>query len=124
MNQQRRLIRELMFYKFQLGFNIAEQTKNIPFSAGEEAVDQSTITKFFLLINQIWKVLSNNPTQNHKSQQLQLVVGQLWPGVVMRDGAQLVGRMDKSKNFKEKWVYEEKVNSYKKWLQIICNSYM
>ena len=26
--------------------------------------------------------------------------------------------------FKEKWVYEEKVSSYKKWLQIIYNSYI
>ena len=35
-----------------------------------------------------------------------------------------VGQMDQSMNLKEKWVYEEKVISYKKWLQIIYNSYM
>ena len=69
-------------------------------------------------------VLSNNPTQNHKSQQLQLVVGPLWHGVMMPVGALLVGRMDQNMNLKEKWVYEEKVSSYKKWLQIIYNSYM
>ena len=37
----------------------------------------------------------------------------------------LVGQMEKKNmNLKEKWVYEEKVSSYKKWLQIIYNSYM
>ena len=36
----------------------------------------------------------------------------------------LVGRMDQNMNLKEKWVYEEKVSSYKKWLQTIYNSYM
>ena len=36
----------------------------------------------------------------------------------------LVGWMNQNMNFKEKWVYEEKVSSYKKWLQIIYNSYM
>ena len=36
----------------------------------------------------------------------------------------LVGQMDQNMNLKEKWVYEEKVSSYKKWLQIIYNSYM
>ena len=39
-------------------------------------------------------------------------------------GVLLVGRMDQNMNLKEKWVYEEKVSSYKKWLQIIYNSYM
>ena len=64
------------------------------------------------------KLLSNNPMQNHKSQQLQLVVNPLSPGVMIL----LVGRMDQNMNLKEKWVYEEKVSSYKKWLQIIYNS--
>ena len=53
----------------------------------------------------IKKVLSNNPMQNHKSQQLQLVVGPLWPGVMV-----LVGRMGQNINLKEKWVYEKKVS--------------
>ena len=61
--------------------------------------------------------IKTNPTQNHKSQQLQLVV-------MVPVGVQLVGRMDENMNLKEKWVYEEKVSSYKKRLQIIYNSYM
>ena len=69
-------------------------------------------------------MLSNNPTQNHKSQQLQLAVGSLWPGVMVPVGVLLVGRMDQNMNLKEKWVHEEKVSSYKKWLQIIYNSCM
>ena len=69
------------------------------------------------------KVVSNNPTQNHKSQQIQLVVGPLWPGVAVPVGVLLLGRMDQNR-LKEKWVYEEKVSSYEKWLQIIYNSYM
>ena len=70
-------------------------------------------------------VLSNNPTQNHKYQQLQLVVGPLWPRVMVPVGVLLVGRMYQNMNLKGKWVYEEKVSSYKKkWLQIIYNSYM
>ena len=32
--------------------------------------------------------------------------------------------MDQNMNLKEKWVYEEKVSSFKNWLQIIYNSYM
>ncbi len=55
--------------------------------------------------------MSNNPTQNYKSQQLQLVVGPLWPGVVVPVGVLLVGRMDQNMNLKEKWVYEEKVST-------------
>ena len=39
-------------------------------------------------------------------------------------GVLLVGRMDQNMNLEDKWVYEEKVSSYKKWLQIIYNSYM
>ena len=62
--------------------------------------------------------------QNHKSQQLQLLVGPLWPRVMVPVGVRLVGQMDQNMNLKEKWVYEEKVSSYKKWLQIIYNSYM
>ena len=62
--------------------------------------------------------------QNHKSQQLQLVVGPLWPGVMVPVGVLLVGRMDQNKSLKEKWVHEEKVSSYNKRLQIIYNSYM
>ena len=69
-------------------------------------------------------VLSNKPTQNHISQQLQLVVCPLWPGVMVPVGVLLVGGMDENMNLKEKWVYEAKVSSYKKWLQIIYNSYM
>ena len=42
------------------------------------------------------KVLSNNPTQNYKSQQLQLVVGLLWPGVMVPVGVLIVGRMDQN----------------------------
>ena len=48
------------------------------------------------------------PTQNHKYQQLQLVVGPLWPWVMVPVGVLLVGRMDQNMNLKEKWVYEEK----------------
>ena len=70
------------------------------------------------------KVLSNNPMQNHKSQQLQLVVGPLWPRVVVPVGVLLVGPMDQNRYLKEKWVYEEKVSPYKKWLQIRYNSYI
>ena len=62
--------------------------------------------------------------QNHKSQQLRLVVGPLWPRVAVPVGNLLEGRMDQNMNLKEKWVYEEKVSSYKKWLQILYNSYM
>ena len=61
----------------------------------------------------IKKALSNNPKQNHKSQQLQLVVGPLWPGVMVPLGVLLVGRMYQNMNLKEKWVYEEKVSSFK-----------
>ena len=32
--------------------------------------------------------------------------------------------MDQNMILKEKWVYEEKASSYKKWLQIIYNSYI
>ena len=32
--------------------------------------------------------------------------------------------MNQNMNLKEKWVNEEKVSSYKKWLQIIYDSYM
>ena len=53
-------------------------------------------------------------SQNHKSQQLLLVMGPLWPGVMVPIGVQLVGRMDQNVNLKEKWVYEEKVSSHKK----------
>ena len=60
------------------------------------------------------KISSNNPTQNHKSQQLQLVVGPLWPRVVVPVGVLLVGRMDQNMSIKEKWVHEENVGSYKK----------
>ena len=62
--------------------------------------------------------------QNHESQQLQLVVGPLWPGVMVPVGVLLVGRMDQNMNLKEKWVYEEKLSLYQKWLQIIYNSYV
>ena len=51
-------------------------------------------------------------------------MGPLWPGVMMPIGVLLVGRKDQNMNLKEKWVYEEKVSSYKKWLHIIHNSYM
>ena len=68
-------------------------------------------------INQpnIKKVLSNNPTQNHKSQQLQLLVGPLWPWVVMPVGVLLVGRMDQNMNLKEKWVNKEKMVTNHMW---------
>ena len=70
----------------------------------------------------IKRVLSNNPTQNHKSQQFQLVV---WPRVMIPVGVLLVAQKDQNMNLIEKWVYKEKVSSYKKnWLQIIYNSYM
>ena len=51
---------------------------------------------------------------NNQFQQLQLVVGPLWPEVMVPVGVLLVGRIDKNMNLKEKWVYEEKVISYKK----------
>ena len=61
------------------------------------------------------KIFSINPMQNHKSQlQSQLVVGLLWPGVVVPVGVLLGDRMDQNMNLKEKWVHEEKVSSYKK----------
>ena len=64
-------------------------------------------------------MLLNIPTQNHKSQQLQLVVGPLWPGVMVPVRVLLVGRMDQNMNLKEKWVYEEKVSSY--FLKMVTN---
>ena len=66
----------------------------------------------------IKKVLSNNLTQNHKSQQLQLAVGSLWPGVMVPLGVLLVGRMDQNMNLKEKWVYIK--NGYKSYIIHIC----
>ena len=35
-----------MLYKFELGHNDAEATKNICFVKGEDTVDQSTVTRF------------------------------------------------------------------------------
>ena len=60
--------------------------------------------------------------QNHKSQQLQLVVGPLWPGVIVPIGVLLVGRMDQNMNLK-KWIYEKWVH-IKNLLQTIYNLYM
>ena len=46
-NVQCSLILELMFYKFELGHNATEATKNICHVKGEGTVDQSTITRSF-----------------------------------------------------------------------------
>ena len=40
---------------------------------------------------------------------LRIVLNKSWKQLL------LVGRMDQNMNLKEKWVYEEKVSSYKKW---------
>ena len=53
MNVQHNLIRKLMTYKFELGHDIEEASKNIRCAEGESAVDNSTATrpqKKFLLL--------------------------------------------------------------------------
>ena len=47
MNVQRNLIRELILYEFELGHKAAEATKNIRCAKGEDAVDHSTVTRWF-----------------------------------------------------------------------------
>ena len=46
MNVQRSRIREIMHYKFELGRNSAEVTKNICCEKGEGAVDPSTVNRW------------------------------------------------------------------------------
>ena len=47
MNMQHSLIQEFMLYKFKLGHNSIETTKNITCVKGEGAVDHSIVTRWF-----------------------------------------------------------------------------
>ena len=47
MNVQCSLIQELILYKFEVGHNATEETKNISCGKIEVAVDHSTITRWF-----------------------------------------------------------------------------
>ena len=49
--------------------------------------------------------MPNNPTKSHKSLQLQLVVGPLWPGVVIPVRVPSMGQIDQNMSLKEKWVH-------------------
>ena len=46
MNVQNSLIQELIFYKFELGYNTMEATKDICFVKSEDEVDHRTVTKW------------------------------------------------------------------------------
>ena len=46
MNLQRSLIRELMLYEFELGYNASEVTKNICCPKDEGLVDHSKVTRW------------------------------------------------------------------------------
>ena len=45
MNEQHSLIQKLMIYKFKLGYNAADSTRNDCCVIGQGAVDHSTITR-------------------------------------------------------------------------------
>ena len=45
MSVQRSLIREIVLYEFEWGFNVAERTKNICCAKGEGAADRGTVSR-------------------------------------------------------------------------------
>ena len=59
MNMQQSLIWELMLFKFELGHNAKEATKNICYAKGEGTADQSTVNREFKKFHSVCQILDD-----------------------------------------------------------------